>query len=160
MKVRKTVTILASFACLSSAASIAVAGEKMTGSGHNANQNVSTDVMERADGGSVMRLHDASVVMGNNAGNPFHLSSLDCYSTYVLPSGAENGPGAGYCDGIDQDGDVWWITFKGDFAGGMWNISGGTGKFDGMTGGGSYTAAAQMEGGRSFTTWDGTWETK
>jgi hypothetical protein len=130
------------------------------GSGHNANQNISTETSQLPDGRTLMRTHDSSVIMGNNPGNPFHLASLDCFATYVLAADGNSGNGGGYCDGVDQGGDVWMITFGGDLGGGKWQFSGGTGKFDGITGGGSYKAAAQVPGGRSLTTWDGTWQMK
>ena len=47
------------------------------------------------------------------------------------------------------------VTFSGDYV-----FTGGTGKFDGITGGGKYKPAAQLEGGRSLSVWDGSWEMK
>jgi hypothetical protein len=134
--------------------------EKMTGSGHNANQNVSTQVTKLPDGRSLMAIHDASIIMGNNQGNPFHLTTLDCYSTYIAAADGNSGNGNGYCHGVDKDGDVWWITFGGDFGGGTWAFTGGTGKFDGISGGGTFKPVSQMQGGRSLSVWDGTWDMK
>jgi len=134
------------------------AGEKMTGSGHNANQNISTETKTLPDGRLMMRIHDASVIMGNNKGNPFHLSSLDCFSTFIATADGASGQGGGYCHGLDKDSDTWWIDFSGDFAGGTWSFTGGTGKFEGITGGGTFSGAAQLEGGRSLSTWEGRWE--
>jgi hypothetical protein len=127
--------------------------QKMSGSGHNANQNVSTQTTKLPDGRTLMAIHDAAVIMGNNQGNPFHLTSLDCYSTFIAAPDGNSGNGNGYCD-------VWWITFGGDFGGGKWAFTGGTGKFEGIAGGGTYKPAAQMHGGRSLSVWDGTWEMK
>jgi hypothetical protein len=137
----------------------ALAG-KMTGSGHNANHNVSTETKKLPDGRLLMRMHDANVIMGNNPGNPFHMTSLDCYSTFIATADGASGKGGGYCQGLDKDGDLWWIHFQGDFTGGTWTLMGGTGKFDGIKGGGTYKPVAQLEGGRSMTVWDGTWEMK
>ena len=139
-------------------AGAAQAGEKMTGSGHNATQNISTETKTLPDGRLMMRIHDAIVIMGNNPGNPFHLSSLDCFSTYIATADGTAGQGAGHCHGLDPDGDAWWIGFSGDFSGGTWNLITGTGKFDGIAGGGTYQVAAQLEGGRSLSTWEGSWE--
>ena len=81
--------------------SAAQAGQKMSGSGHNANQNVSTETKKLADGRLLMRIHDAIVIMGNNAGNPFHLTSLDCFSTFIATPDGKSGSGGGYCQGLD-----------------------------------------------------------
>jgi len=139
---------------------LAASAGKMTGSGHNANQNVSTETTKLPDGRLRMRIHDAAVIMGNNPGNPFHLTTLDCFSTFVANADASAGAGTGYCQGQDKGGDIWWITYNGDFTGGTWTFTGGTGKFDGITGGGTYKPVAQMEGGRSLSVWDGSWEMK
>ena len=141
-------------------AGVALAGQKMSGSGHNANHNVSTETTKLPDGRLMMRLHDANIIMGNNPGNPFHLTSLDCFSTFIATPDGKSGTGGGYCQGLDKDGDVWWINFQGDFGGGAWAFIRGTGKFEGISGGGTYKPAAQLEGGRSISTWDGTWEMK
>lgn len=133
---------------------------KMSGTGHNANHNVSTETSKLADGRVMMRMRDANVIMGNNAGNPFNQTPLDCYSTFVASPDMSSGKGGGYCNGIDKDGDVWWISFQGDFGGGTWKFLGGTGKFDGISGGGNYKPVVQMEGGRSISVWDGTWDMK
>ena len=138
----------------------AVQAGTMSGSGHNANQNISTEVEKLPDGRTLMMTHDASVIMGNNKGNPFHLASLDCYATYIVAADGNSGNGNGYCHGVDKDNDIWWITFSGDFTGGTWAFTGGTGKFDGISGGGTYTPAAQVHGGRSLNMWDGTWQMK
>ncbi len=138
----------------------AQAGEKMTGSGHNATQNISTETKTLPDGRLMMRIHDAAVIMGNNKGNPFHLSSLDCFSTFIATADGTSGQGSGYCHGLDKDSDAWWIDFSGDFSGGTWSFIGGMGKFEGISGGGTFKSAAQLEGGRSLSTWNGSWEMK
>ena len=156
----RVICAVAVLAAGASVASAVHAGQKMNGSGHNANQNVSTETKKLADGRMLMRIHDAVVIMGNNPGNPFHLTSLDCFSTFIATPDAKSGNGGGYCQGLDKDGDAWWISFRGDFAGGTWTFIGGNGKFEGVTGGGTYKPVAQMEGGRSLSVWDGTWELK
>lgn len=44
--------------------------------------------------------------------------------------------------------------------GNTWGFTGGTGKYEGITGGGTTTTLAQMADGRTAITWDGTWTMK
>ena len=133
---------------------------KMSGSGHNAVQNVSTEVKKLPDGRQLMRLRDSQIIMGNNPGNPFHMTTLDCFSTFITAPDGSAGNGTGYCQGMDKDSDLWWITWQGDFNGGTWQFTDGTGKFKGIKGGGTYKPGVALEGGRAVNTWDGTWEMK
>lgn len=160
MKFKTLVTVLGAAVLGVAMAGVADAGQKMTGSGHNANQNVSTDTKKLPDGRLLMQIHDAAIIMGNNPGNPFNQTSLDCFSTFVAAADGSTGEGGGYCHGVNKDGEVWWINFKGDFTGGTWEFLGGTGKFAGITGGGKYKPVTQLEGGRSLSSWDGSWEMK
>ena len=66
----------------------------------------------------------------------------------------------GYCDGVDLEGDVWWISWEETAAGGSWNLLGGTGKFEGVSGGGQTSRVAEWPDGRYVVRWDGTWTMK
>ena len=50
----------------------------------------------------------------------------------------------GYCSAVDDDGDVAWITWdRKDDTGGSWEYLGGTGKYEGETGGGTWTVGGE-----------------
>ena len=63
----------------------------------------------------------------------FHGGTQQCLATVVQNADGSTVEGHGACDGIDPEGDVWWISFEmqGD-APIRWAITGGTGKYDGL----------------------------
>ncbi len=61
------------------------------------------------------------------------------------------------CGGVDADGDVWTIWYGGDEDGGDWGYMGGTGKFEGIKGGGTFSAESQWSDGRGINSWEGTY---
>ena len=63
----------------------------------------------------------------------FHGGTQQCLAAVVQNADGSTVEGHGACDGIDPDGDVWWISFtmEGD-APISWTIAGGTGKYEGL----------------------------
>jgi hypothetical protein len=63
----------------------------------------------------------------------YHGGTQQCLATVVQNADGSTVEGHGACDGIDPDGDVWWIsiTMDGD-APISWTITGGTGKYEGL----------------------------
>ena len=61
----------------------------------------------------------------------------------------------------DKDGDLWWLSWR-DYDGtaNKWTITGGTGKYQGMTGTGSVTVMMQSADGRTVNRWQGSWTMK
>ena len=82
--------------------------------------------------------------------------SLNCYASNIM--GAEGMPasGSGTCQNIDADGDVWWVTYDGGMEG-MWNYTGGTGKYVGVDGGGTWKNAQGYADMKIINTWEGSW---
>jgi hypothetical protein len=68
--------------------------------------------------------------------------------------------GHGYCDAVDADGDRWWIWWNNTPESNRWGFIGGTGKYEGIKGGGTTTPLAQMADGRAAITWNGSWTMK
>lgn len=61
--------------------------------------------------------------------------------------------GAGFCTAIQPNGDVLWVSYKINGGGAAnWNVIGGTGEYEGATGGGTSQIVAQGGDGRSWTT--------
>ena len=76
----------------------------------------------------------------------------------IAADGSTNGHG--YCDAVDADGDRWWIWWNNTPESNKWGFIGGTGKYEGITGGGTTESLAQMADGRAAITWDGHWTMK
>lgn len=82
--------------------------------------------------------------------------SMDCYGTNVVSAEGEPVSGAGSCTAIDEDGDAWTAWWTGT-AGGEWGFLNGTGKYAGISGGGTWEAAAEYADGKSTNSWIGSW---
>lgn len=110
--------------------------------------------------GVVSRVHMKGVVIADDANSPLHLSSQDCYGSTVVDGTGEPKGGAGSCDGVDRDGDVWWIWWRNAPDSRTWGFIGGTGKWQGVTGGGTTGVLAAMPDGRTTISWLGKWTMK
>ena len=61
---------------------------------------------------------------------PIHGSNQQCLGTYVFAADGTLVKGRGGCDGIDPDGDIWWMTFSVEGDGPIrWTNVDGTGKY-------------------------------
>ena len=129
-----------------------------SGGGQASYVTVSVEEFELAGGQGAVRVHQKGSVTAE--GTPFHLGNQDCFSTAIL---AAEGPPTvtfGYCDSSDEDGDVWIVSFKNEAdEPGTWKLIGGTGKYAGITGGGTSTVDMQSSD-RMVITWQGKWTLK
>ena len=112
-----------------------------------------------AGGNMLGQDHYKGVMLANDAAPPFHLAAHDCLGSMV--SNASGAPLQinGVCDGIDKDGDVFWMWFHDLGETHSWSFMGGTGKYDGITGGGT----TKVLGGfpdRLVISWEGNWTLK
>ena len=116
---------------------------------------VSEDSTKLNDGRTVTRLRDKGVVLDRNAAGPLHLALQDCFSTVILSADGKFTDGAGHCDTFDKDGNAFWLRWTGTDEGSKWEVYHGTGKFEGITGGG--TTLTQIRHPDRFNiTYDGT----
>ena len=78
----------------------------------------------------------------------FHGATQQCLATIIQNADGSTVEGHGACDGIDPDGDVWWLSFEveGDSPF-RWAITGGTGKYDGLAMSGVNTIIAEHADG-------------
>ena len=78
----------------------------------------------------------------------FHGATQQCLATFIQNAAGTVIEGRGACDGIDPDGDVWWLSIvkEGDSPF-RWAITGGTGKYDGLTMSGVNTIIAEHADG-------------
>ncbi len=134
--------------------------EALKASGTTTYVPTSSDVTPLSEEANLLRTQSRSVLMADDPELPFHLSNQDCAGTYLLDANGQVDTGRGYCDVIDGDSDIWWLswTTKGDD--GTWEVMGGTGKYDGMTGSGTSKVLSQAADGRFVVRWEGTWELK
>jgi hypothetical protein len=131
----------------------------MTGSGTVTYIPASMENVERPDGTIFQRSHLKGVVVATDAAVPFHLSNQDCVGGNIIGADGALLDGHGYCDGVDADGDVWWIWWHNSVDENVWGFMGGTGKYEGIEGGGTTQVQSQSADGRMVITWEGTWQT-
>lgn len=89
----------------------------------------------------------------------FHGGTQQCLATIVQNADGSTVKGHGMCDGIDPEGDVWWISFtmEGD-APLSWTIAGGTGKYDGLAMSGVTNFVAEHADGIMVGRWEGNYD--
>lgn len=82
--------------------------------------------------------------------------SMDCAGSNIMNAEGDQLDGAGTCEIMDTDGDLWWIWWTGG-GGGDWGFVNGTGKYSGITGGGSWKSETEYPDGRGMNSWVGSW---
>lgn len=110
---------------------------------------VDTHTTELSDGGAITRIQTRGYVMSDDPENLFRDSGQTCMGTGI--GDVMNG----YCDGIDGDGDMYWISWHSGPDGESWRLIGGTGKFAGLSGGGMTTTHPPSADGQYRIDW--TW---
>lgn len=117
-----------------------------------------TSTTKLPDGRTIQRLYLQGFAIVDQGNGPFRSVSQDCMFTVITSADASSASSGGYCDGVDADGDVFWVWAQADQTGGNWHYIGGTGKFTGIQGGGPYRTTAQFADGKALATWSGTWK--
>jgi hypothetical protein len=117
--------------------------------------------IELPDGRTVLRYSDKGFLSADDPDNPFHLVNFDCAGAVAMAAGGESGVMAGTCSGVDGDGDVYTLWWKGDdLTGGTWGLMNGSGKFEGIEGGGTFSTGLNWTDGKLINRWDGEWTMK
>ena len=135
------------------------AQQKLMGKGYVTYTPVSSETIELADGSMLMRNTNTGMIVGQSQKNPFDQSAQTCSGSYLVAADGST-RAAGYCEGMDAAGDVWWIWWSGTAEGGNWGILGGTGKFKGLEGGGTYSPQPPYPDGKFINNWEGSWTRK
>lgn len=83
----------------------------------------------------------AGITFSNKGSGPLHLGPANCFDTFALVQG--RGSNKGYCAFGDPDGDRIFTSFTGELVpegggNGTNEITGGTGKYKGITGSGPW----------------------
>lgn len=113
--------------------------------------------VELADGSVISRVSSSGFVTSKDANNPFHMVNQVCTGTDVLAAGQSESIAYGYCEGLDRDGDMYFISWYNGPDKNTWQFLGGTGKFDGISGGGTTVNAFAWADGKYAINWKGTW---
>lgn len=125
-----------------------------SGSGTATYMIVYDDTTTMSDGSALRRTHQKGIVLADGEGVPFANSIQDCLGVNILDVDGNVTQQAGYCDGVDPDGDVWVIWFRDN----DWGFFSGTGKYDEIEGGGTTTPVLLTPDGRLTITWEGSWK--
>ncbi len=113
-------------------------------------------VSENADGGTTARWAVRGFVTADDKDDPLYMINFDC--TGLTVTGTDGSVAAsGLCNGIDDDDDTYSLWWRGGAEGGEWEYFAGTGKFDGMVGGGTYSNVHTWGDGKYIVRYDGTW---
>lgn len=82
--------------------------------------------------------------------------SMNCYGTAIVSPEGEQLSGSGSCHTVDEDGDTWSAWYTGA-TGGEWGFINGTGKYAGISGGGTWENDVEYADGKAANTWTGSW---
>ena len=137
---KKSRTMSAAFAavaiCLFTAATTHAAELKVSGT--VVHVILTKEEQKLDDGRTILHVHDKGIVETNDPKSPLNLTSRECSGTLIMDTKGNFVEGAGYCDNFDKSGDAYWNTWKSAPGGGnIWSVYHGTGKFAGMSGGGT-----------------------
>ncbi|MCG8440361.1 MAG: hypothetical protein MI723_00995 [Caulobacterales bacterium] len=149
--------IIAAPALIALAFPAAAAAADMTGGGTATYATHSSHSSDLPDGSSAVTMHWHTVLVADDETNPFHLNPQGCSGTTIVGPEGDAREGAGFCAAGDADGDLWWLSWESTETGSTWEIIRGTGKFEGMTGGGDTTNLVQLPDGSFVIRWDGSW---
>ena len=115
------------------------------------------DTMHLPDGRILTAGRYGQFVFTDDPSGIFNTAKGDCSSWQLTDPSMPDDPGtfAGHCFNLDADGDANWFWWRMEEAGtedcplycGVWGVSEGTGKFEGMTGGGTWKAKTMFPDG-------------
>ena len=153
----RTFFILAGAAVLFLALAPGSPAQENSHSGDFAFTTTASEEMPLSDGHVLMRVVQSGMIFADDPASPIDRTATTCSGSMVMDASARATVISGHCDGVDAGGDVWTIWYAGDQDGGDWGYMGGTGKFEGIKGGGTFSAEAQWSDGRGINAWEGTY---
>jgi hypothetical protein len=117
----------------------------------------SSEEMPLGDGQALTRVIQSGMVFADDPASLLDRSATTCSGSMVMDASGRATVVSGHCDAVDGDGDVWTLWYSGNQDGGDWGYMGGTGKFEGIEGGGTFSAEVQWGDGRGINSWEGTY---
>lgn len=121
--------------------------------GHDLMVPITVDSAKLANGMTVRHTNQKGFTTGNEPGNPFDGACQDCFFSDVLAADGSVVSSTAHCQGVDRDGDTWSVVTGAKE--GTWVFVGGTGKFKGIEGGGTYKIDKEWPDGRALGSWEG-----
>lgn len=110
-------------------------------------------VVSKEDGSSIAMFNLKGFVIVNDHSNPWHGAMMDCNGIGAYAADGAMQTMGGTCMLVDADGDVQRLPWRATGAtGGTWEAAGGTGKYENMTGSGTYIDGP-LPDGRLFNRW-------
>ena len=112
-----------------------------------------SEEMPLSQGHVLMRVVQSGVVFADDPASPIDRTATTCTGSMVMDATGQATVVSGHCDGVNADGDVWTAWYAGNQDGGAWGFMGGTGKFEGIEGRGTFSAEVQWSDGRGINSW-------
>lgn len=112
------------------------------------------------NGSAVVTTTSKTVIVADDETIPFHLAEQITVGTAVVDSEGNVITGSGYGHAIDADGDVMYISWRVTEGGSEWDFVSGTGKYEGMEGGGTSENIYMNGNGDQVIRWHGKWTKK
>lgn len=138
-----------------------ISATEFKGSGSVTYATAAEEIIKLSDTTTLTRFHLKGVIIADNPDMPIHLSAQDCMGSVLATDDDKPIFSSGSCDSTDNDGDIWWLTWSGNGDdSSTWQVTGGAGKYKGMTGSGKSEWIIQMSDGRSVLHWEGSWQMK
>ena len=78
-----------------------------------------------------------------------------CGGGFKIAPDGKSGEGMGTCVYADMDGDVFHLAWESTFVEGTWKITGGTGKFENISGSGTFKPKKRYDNSWGGSTWEG-----
>lgn len=124
-----------------------------TSEGHYSSHTVSEDATEMADGSLAVMFRAVQTTFADDADHPLHNQRADCTGVLRIAADGSDTSGSGACFSADADQDgvsYWWVVEDGGTEAcpglcGSFSYFGGYGKYEGMTGGGSWHRLAIID---------------
>jgi hypothetical protein len=146
---------------------VAALSQEFTGSHTYVAMGGENTVQNLPNGRFLSRGISSEFVVADDPASPLHLATSECFAVSIGSQINPDNPGwlagdvrfSGYCLFVDKDGDVMWTFFQGksdgSSSGGTDRCMGGTGKFEGVEGGGVFEDTVDYPGANK---WIGRWE--
>ena len=134
--------------------------DEMSGSGTNMFSPKVLQEIELPDGTVASRLIFKGFMTDDTAGSPLSLASMHCSGTTIAGKDGSPISSGGTCDSVDKDGDMAFYWWRSEGMHGKWGFLGGTGKWKGVDGGGTYEQTHMWIDGKMGNDWKGTWTMK
>lgn len=81
-----------------------------------------------------------------------------CFTSSIIEADGEVWNGGGYCYEVDEEGDATWLWLKVADTGGTWGFIKGTGKYEGISGGGTSKVIKMWGDGKFQVSWEADYE--